>query len=117
MNPAHRVLVFAEHDPTPVELSLVVSELERHTDATVSVVLHHNPVPRQERVDEHGGATHDHLEQLVGHPRVAAVAQQIPVYAALVPRVQRVERRRGARAVGEHQRLVGVLCRGHHPRV
>ena len=69
MNRANHVLVFAEHDPTPVELSLVVSELERHGDATVSVVLHHNPVPRQERVDEHGGVTHDHLEQLVDQLR------------------------------------------------
>ena len=65
MNPANHVMVFAEHPPTPVELSLVLSELERHRDAAVTVVLHHNPIPRQERVDEHGGATHDHLEQLV----------------------------------------------------
>lgn len=66
MNPeTQQVLVFAEHDPTPVELSLVLAELQRYDGATVTVVLHHNPVPRQERVDEHGGATHDHLEQLV----------------------------------------------------
>ena len=71
---ARTVLVFAEHTPTAHELEQAVAELRGHDDVAVTVVLHHDPVPRQERVDEHGGVTHDHLAALVealavaGHP-------------------------------------------------
>ena len=61
---------------------------------------------------------HPHiLEQLVGDAGVAAVAQQIAIDAALVPRVQRVERGGVARAVGEHQLLVArrPVRAGHGP--
>ena len=65
----HTVLVFAEHTPTAVELELVAAELDGHRESSVTVVLHHDPVPRQERVDEHGGVTHDHLDQVVDRLR------------------------------------------------
>ena len=61
------------------------------------------------------GADHVHpdvLEQLVGRARVAAVAQQVAVDAALVPRIQRVERRGVAGGVAEHQVFVAVGVAG-----
>ena len=62
---AQTLLVFAEHTPTPAEIDQALAELRRHPDAMVTVVLHHNPIPRQERVREYGGTDHDHLESLV----------------------------------------------------
>ena len=59
----HDVLVFAEHLPSRAELDQVVAEVADHEDAVVTFVLHHNPVPTQTRVLEHGGVVHDHLDE------------------------------------------------------
>lgn len=59
-----RLLVFAEHTPSSAEVDQVLGALEPHRGARVTVVLHHDPGPH-EPVREHGGTTHDHLEQLL----------------------------------------------------
>ena len=43
---------------------------------------------------------------------IAAMAQQVTVHAALVPRVQRVERCRAPCGIGEHQCFVGIPGKG-----
>jgi hypothetical protein len=52
---------------------------------------------------------------------MAAVAQQVTVHPALVPRIERIERGGVARGVGEHQvlvaRLGGDCGQGHRPQV
>jgi hypothetical protein len=65
------VLVFAEHAPSREELAQVVEQLSEFRGGVLTAVLHHNPMPGRERVDEHGGATHQQLEDLVDALRAA----------------------------------------------
>ena len=63
----------------------------------------------------HADQIHPHvLEKLLGDAGVAALAQQIAIDAALVPRIDRVERRGIAGGIGEHQVFVaGVGAVAH----
>jgi hypothetical protein len=73
---AHAFLVFAEHAPTEAELDHVLSEVAEHDEATVTVVIHHNPMPGETRIYEHGGVLHDDLVAVVDRLRAAGARAQ-----------------------------------------